>query len=398
MAQPTGIPKGSDYVTRIVDGVTAAGRPAWDALIAADGRDPTPFLRFAFLAALESEGCVGGRSGWDPEFVTLWQGETLVAAAPAYRKWHSYGEYVFDWAWAEAYGRHGLDYYPKLVVAVPFTPVPGPRLLARDAAARRALAQALVAHAQAQSRARRAPLSSLHVLLPDETDLDLLEAQGMMPRDGVQFHWSNPGWAGFDDYLAALSQPKRKKVRAERRHVREAGARCRVLTGHDIDDAQLAYFHRCYARTYRAHHSTPYLNAAFFARWAREAPDDVVLSMAEDDTGIPIGAALLARGGDRLYGRYWGATRPLPCLHFDCAYYAPIEWAIAQGIRTFEGGAQGEHKLARGFLPVRTRSAHWLAHPAFADAVRDFLARETGGIDAYLDELSERLPLRADPA
>ena len=382
----------ADYRTRILPGVDAIGQADWDALLAADAREPTPFLRFAFLRALEAAGCVGGRTGWLPEFVTLWRGGRLHAAAPVYRKLHSYGEYVFDWAWADAYERNGLPYYPKLVCAVPFTPVPGPRLLARDAAARRALAAALLGHARDAGK-----VSSLHVLFVDDIDCAALEAVGLLARAGVQFHWRNPGWSGFDDYLAALSQPKRKKIRAERRRVHEAGVTCRIQTGAAIDPAALAYFHRCYVRTYRAHRSTPYLNVQFFERWAHEAPDDVVLSVARLD-GRDAGAALLARSGPHLYGRYWGATDAVPLMHFETAYYAPIEWAIEQGIASFEGGAQGEHKLARGFGPVRTRSMHWLAHPAFAHAVQRYLEREAGGIDEYLDELDERLPFRGQAA
>jgi predicted N-acyltransferase len=214
-----------------------------------------------------------------------------------------------------------------------------------------------------------------------------------MLRSGVQFHWTNPGFASFDDYLAALAQPKRKKIRAERRKVAEQGFTHRVLEGTDASEADWNFFYRCYVRTYRAHMSTPYLTREFFATIARTMPQNLLLVISSRD-GRQVASSFLMRSSTRLYGRYWGALEPAPFLHFECAYYQPIEWAIANRIATFEGGAQGEHKLARGFLPVKTWSAHWLAHPDFADAVERYLARESGGIDEYLDELTERNPFR----
>lgn len=356
----------------------------WDALLPADA---PPFQRHAFLHGLEQTGCVGARTGWTPEHLTLWDGARLGGAVPLYRKTHSYGEYVFDWAWADAYETHGYAYYPKLVAAVPFTPVPGPRLLAANEGDRAALADALLAHAA------RGGLSSLHVLFPTDAEAALLETRGCMLRFNVQFHWQNAGFGSFEDYLAALSQPKRKKIRAERRRVREEGIEVDVRTGHEASADDWRFFHCCYVNTYRAHHSAPYLKAAFFEGLARTMPESLVLFIARRGRE-PIAASLLMRSATRAYGRYWGSTEFVPCLHFETAYYRPIEWAIGAGIEVIEGGAQGEHKLARGFLPVRTASAHWLAHPAFADAVERFLARETGGIDAYLDELNERLPFR----
>jgi predicted N-acyltransferase len=372
-----------DYRTRIVADPGEVSADAWDALAG-----PGPFTRHAFLRALQSTGCTGDGTGWAPHFVCMLDADDrLAAAAPLYLKSHSYGEYVFDWAWADAYRRHGLDYYPKGLVAVPFTPVPGTRLLARDAAARRALVQALVAESD------RLGLSSLHVLFPDDDDARALAEAGLMKRRGVQFHWTNPGWRDFDDYLAALAQPKRKKIRAERRKVLEAGVSVRVLEGSELDEADWDLFARCYRGTYAAHHSTPYLNRAFFRELARTMPEAVLMAVARRD-GRGIAASLLMRDGDAIYGRYWGALEHVPCLHFEASYYAPIEWAITRGIRRFEGGAQGEHKMARGFMPVETCSFHRLAHPAFADAVARFLEREAGGVDAYLDELDERSPLR----
>ena len=360
---------------------------AWDGLAGAQGTHP--FTRHAFLAALQASGCVGDRSGWQPHFVCLEDRQgALAAAAPLYLKDHSYGEYVFDWAWADAYQRHGLNYYPKALVAVPFTPVPGPRLLARSDAARTALVRALI------DESDRLELSSLHLLFPNETDAAALADAGLMRRRGVQFHWHNPGWRHFDDYLEALSQPKRKKVRAERRKVAEAGIVVDVVEGDRIDEDDWDCFVRGYRNTYAQHHSTPYLNRAFFAQIARTMPESLLMVRARSHDR-PIAAALLMHDEQALYGRYWGALMHVPCLHFEVSYYAPMQWAIARGLRRFEGGAQGEHKMARGFLPVQTCSFHRLAHPAFSDAVERYLQREAGGIDAYLDELRERSPMKA---
>ena len=382
----------TDYRTRILRALDEVHAPQWDALVrasTADGDAPA-FLRHDFLAALERTGCVGPGTGWQPEHLCLFDGPELAAAAPLYRKRHSWGEYVFDWAWADAYERHGLRYYPKLVCAVPFTPVTGPRLLARDTGAREALAGALVAHARA------ARVSSLHVLFPAPADVAALQARQLSLRRGVQFHWHNAGYRDFDAFLAGLAQPKRKKIRAERRKVREAGVHFRRLTGAAIDDAALDFFVRCYEATYAAHGSTPYLDRTFFGEIARSLGDRLILVLALRECR-PIAASLLVRDADRLYGRYWGAIEHVPCLHFETAYYQAIEAAIELGIRTIEGGAQGEHKMARGFLAEPTCSMHWLAEPAFADAVDRFLAREGQAIDGYLDELTERSPFRAGP-
>ena len=385
MSESEGAARAGDYRTRIVADLRDLPAAEWDAL-AAGG---PPFVRHAFLAALQSSGCVGEGTGWHPHFVRVDAPDgTLVAAAPLYLKAHSYGEYVFDWAWADAYQRHGLRYYPKGLVAVPFTPVPGPRLLARDAGARAALVRALLEQCSALR------LSSLHVLFPATPgEGDALAAAGLMRRRGVQFHWTNAGWPDFDAFLGALAQPKRKKIRAERRKVAEAGVTVDLLEGDAIGDADWSFFARCYETTYAQHHSTPYLNRAFFAELGRTMPESLLMARARA-AGRPIAASLLMHDRDALYGRYWGAVEHVPCLHFEASYYAPLEWAIRRGLGRFEGGAQGEHKMARGFLPVQTDSWHWLAHPAFADAVARFLEREAGGVDAYLDELTDRTPMR----
>jgi predicted N-acyltransferase len=304
-------------------------------------------------------------------------------------KGHSYGEYVFDWAWANAYQEHGLDYYPKLLSAIPFTPVSGPRLLARDAPARAALVDVLVKTQKATD------VSSTHVLFPPDEQAKQLADAGFLLRSGVQFHWMNAGYATFDEFLATLEQKKRKNIRAERRKVREAGVTLRRVRGPAITDEEWRFFARCYRNTYSEHFSKPYLNLDFFRRIGKTMPDNLLLVIAERD-GHPIAASLVVHDKTTLYGRYWGALEHVPCLHFETAYYQPLEFCIEQGIQVFEGGAQGEHKMARGFLPTRTWSAHWLAHPSFLDAVARFLEREAGGIDDYIDELNDRSPFRTE--
>ena len=378
-----------NYRTRIHSSLADVGAAAWDGL-AATQADANPFLSFAFLDALHASGSAAAEAGWQPQFLTLWQQDTLMAAMPLYAKEHSYGEYVFDWAWADAYQRNGLEYYPKLLSAIPFTPVSGSRLLARDAAARAALIEALCA-IQTNSG-----LSSTHVLYPPQAEAEALQAAGFLLRTGVQFHWLNNGYADFDAFLDTLERKKRKNIRAERRHVAAAGVTMRQVPGRAATAADWRFFKRCYDHTYSAHHSTPYLNLDFFQRIGASMPDNILLIIAERD-GRPIAASLLIHSANTMYGRYWGALEDVPCLHFETAYYQPIAYCIANGIGCFEGGAQGEHKMARGFLPTKTWSAHWLAHPAFADAIERFLAREQGGIEAYIDELNERNPFRDNP-
>ncbi|AWG32557.1 MULTISPECIES: GNAT family N-acetyltransferase [Burkholderia] len=382
-----------DYRTGILSSPAEVPADEWNALLARDAQ-PTPFLRHEFLDALHVARCAVDDTGWSPHFVTLTDERTgrLAAAAPVYAKQHSYGEYVFDWAWADAYQRNNLPYYPKLLCAVPFTPVQGTRLLAADDDARRHLAATLLAFAE------QSDVSSLHVLFPTGDEARLLESMGMMLREGVQFHWLNDGYRHFDDFLGTLEQKKRKNIRAERRKVHDAGVTFRRLTGDQITDADWRFFSRCYRQTYREHYSSPYLNLDFFRTIGATMPENLLLVIAEAD-GQPIASALAVyrrgeHGGGTLYGRYWGAIEHVPCLHFETAYYQLLEFCIEAGLDTFEGGAQGEHKLARGFLPTVTHSAHWLAHPAFSDAVARFLERETEHIHAYVDELREHDPFR----
>ncbi len=375
-----------DYRTRIISSLAEIGQPAWDGLLALQA-DANPFLSYAFLHALHESGSASEDTGWQPQYLTLWRGDALAAALPMYAKFHSYGEYVFDWAWADAYRRNGLDYYPKLLSAIPFTPVTGNRLIATDADARAALVRALQGVQEASG------LSSTHLLYPTEAEAMQLADAGFLLRKGVQFHWQNEGYDSFDQFLATLEQKKRKNIRAERRKVAEAGIAMRRLRGRDATEADWRFFKRCYDHTYREHYSTPYLNLDFFLRIGETMPDNLLLVIAER-AGRPIASSLLVHDEAALYGRYWGCTEPHPCLHFETAYYQPLEFCIEQRIAAFEGGAQGEHKMARGFLPQQTWSAHWLAHPGFADAVERFLAQEGKGVEAYVWELNERSPFK----
>lgn len=381
------------YNIQIASAPSQIPRDAWNGLLALS-EQATPFMRHEYLCALHDSGCAVTATGWTPAFVTLWQNDQLQAACPLYLKTHSYGEYVFDWAWAQAYAQHGLTYYPKALVAVPFTPVPGTRLLARDTQARNALVQALLEFCSAQK------LSSLHVLLQSSDDQRACEAHELMRRQIVQFHWTNTKnrFKNFDDFLLTLSQDKRKKIKQERRKVEQAGVRFRTLVGEQISTTDWDFFYRCYSQTYFEHGNAPYLSRAFFDAMAREMTSNWVLFVGER-LGQPIACSLVAVSeispNATAYGRYWGAIDRVSCLHFEACYYQPLQWCIEQGLQRFEGGAQGEHKLARGLLPVQSTSAHWLAHPDFADAVAHYLEREEHGVANYLDELESRSPLRA---
>ena len=382
----------NDYVIRVLPSPSDVSPEAWNALLAAQA-EPSPFMRHEYLSALTDSRSATPDSGWLPQFVTLWQGEQLQAACPLYVKDHSYGEYVFDWAWANAYEQHGLAYYPKAVVAVPFTPVPGARLLARDAESRTLLVQGLIA------LCKQLELSSLHLLFGADADIAACPDAGLMLRNTVQFHWTNAQYADFDAFLASLSHDKRKKIRQERRKVADAGVRFRWSRGADIGKADWDFFYRCYERTYREHGNPPYLTRDFFRRMADTMPEAWLLFVAERD-GKPMASSLIALSTEPdsplvAYGRYWGALERVDCLHFEACYYQPLAWCIEHGAQRFEGGAQGEHKMARALMPVKTTSAHWLAHPSFADAVERFLEREGAGIENYMDHLGERSPFKS---
>jgi predicted N-acyltransferase len=365
---------------RVIDSLAALDPGEWNALAG-----PQPFVRHEFLSALIESGCAAPASGWAPQFIVLKRAGMLAAAMPLFVKSHSYGEYVFDWAWADAHERHGIDYYPKLLCAVPFTPVRGPRLLAASDAERLTLIEAALSIAKQNS--------SLHVLFPSEADAALLGARGLLMRRTVQFHWRNEGYADFEAFLARLSHARRKNIRQERRRVAAAGVSLRWLEGGAIERRHWEFFNRCYRRTYAAHRSTPYLSLQFFLRIGAAMPENIAMVLAERGER-PIAAALFLKDGEALYGRYWGTIEHVPLLHFECCYYQAIQYAIAKRLERFEGGAQGEHKLFRGLMPVAAPSAHWLAHPKFARAVESFLEREGAGVERYVDELCEHSPFK----
>jgi predicted N-acyltransferase len=372
---------------RVVETLAGVAAAEWNALSQGD-----PFTSHEFLSALIDTGCASARTGWRPQIILLERNGKLAGAMPLFLKSHSYGEYVFDWAWADAYQRHGLEYYPKLLCAVPFTPVTGPRLLAGNDADRGKLAAA----ALEMSR----DVSSLHVLFPPSHEAELLRGAGMLLRRTVQFHWTNDatreGYADFDDFLSRMTRHRRKVIRQERRRVHETGVACRWLRGAEIERKHWEFFERCYRRTYAAHRSSPYLNLEFFLRLGAAMPQHCLMILAER-AGKPVAATLNLIAENKIFGRYWGAQEHIPLLHFECCYYQAIEFAIANRLQLFEGGAQGEHKLFRGLLPVETHSAHWLAHPSFANAIEDYLKRESAGIARYVDELNEHSPFKAQP-
>ena len=366
---------------RIVESLSAVAAQGWNRLC-----DGSPFLRHEYLHALIDTGCASAPAGWQPQILVLERDGELAGAMPMFLKHHSYGEYVFDWAWAEAYARHGLLYYPKLLCAVPFTPVAGPRLLAASSEDRSLLLDKALELA--------AQISSLHVLFAQPQESALMQQRGMLLRSTVQFHWRNEGYAHFEEFLARMSHQKRKNIRQERRKVREAGVTFQWLRGPDIRPGHWEFLYRCYSNTYAAHRSSPYLNLEFFLRIGATLPENTLLILALRH-GAPIAAAFNFHTADTLYGRYWGAIEHVPLLHFEACYYQAIEFAIAQRLSVFEGGAQGEHKLFRGLLPVQAASAHWLAHPRFTRAIEDYLARETTGIGQYVNELNEHSPFKA---
>ena len=389
-----------DYVIREHASPLEVDAAAWNALLTLQSQ-PSPFLRHEYLAAMHQSGSASPTTGWTPRFITIWLGDTLCAACPLYLKDHSYGEFVFDHSWANAYQQHGLPYYPKALIAPPFTPVPGSRLLARNAESRHILLKAVIAWCEKEN------LSSLHLLFCSDEDVETCKAEALMLRHTVQFHWTNtqPPYADFDAFLATMAQDKRKKIRAERRKVAEAGVTFRWALGVDISNADWDFFYRCYERTYWEHGNAPYLSRDFFKQMQTTMPENWLLFTAERD-GAPIGTSLVAaqaintpatdiNNTEKIaYGRYWGALERVDCLHFEACYYQPIEWCINHGYHRFEGGAQGEHKMARALLPIKATSAHWLAHPAFAEAVQRFLDREGQGIENYMEDLGRRSPLK----
>jgi uncharacterized protein len=459
----------NDYVTRVHTSPLQVNALQWNALLRQSDAS-SPFMRHEYLAALHTSGSAVEATGWLPQFVSLYSPDTardkgqLLASAPLYVKDHSYGEYIFDHAWARAYQEHRLPYYPKATVAVPYTPVPGTRYVSRSAE------HTALLIAQQLAFCEQNKLSSLHALFTSASDNAACEGANLMARQTVQFHWTNqtpkldqtptlrtivsslppegarfalgrPGgetshrdselepYGSFDHYLSTLAQDKRKKIRAERRKVAGAGVTWRTTEGKNISEADWAFFYRCYERTYLEHGNAPYLTPAFFEAMASTMPENWVMFTAQH-SGQPIACSLIAVSGwgdldssvatqvttnsianypistsenclknfqkpEKIaYGRYWGALARVDSLHFEACYYQPLEWCIQNGYHRFEGGAQGEHKMARGLLPITAHSQHWLAHPQFADAVARFLEREGAGMENYMEHLEGRSPFR----
>lgn len=368
---------------RCLDALAGVEPAAWDALH--DGRNP--FLHHAFLDGLECCGCLRPDWGWTPRHLTLWDGGQLVAAAPGYLKTNSHGEFVFDHAWAQAYARQGLDYYPKWLCAVPYSPVTGPRLLARDEDTRRMLLAALVERLTAEG------LPSAHVNFHEQSK-DALFGEEWLLRLDVQYQWRNHGgWNDFDAFLAAMDHKHRKNIRQERAKVARAGVCFRRLHGDEASPAELEAIHRFYLQTFDDYGNAPALTLDFIQHVAREMPRNILIILAEIDDA-PVAGALCLVGADTLYGRYWGSDIPLPGLHFETCYYQGIEYCLEQGLARFEPGAQGEHKLARGFLPAFVRSRHFIAHPAFRSALRDWCGQEAMSVRRYAAALAAHGPFR----
>ena len=367
-----------EFITSIQE-ISAAH---WDALT-----DGTPLLSYAFLSALENSGSVGQGTGWNPQPLIVRQAEKLVGAMPLYLKSHSYGEYVFDWAWADAYQRSGLDYYPKLLSAIPFSPITSARLLSKSADTQFLMIEAL------EKVMQNNLLSSAHVLFPDDVNAKQFEAVGWLKRTGVQFRWQNKKYADFEEFLTTLSHDKRKKIHQERKKIQNAGVVCRWIKGTEIMESDWDFFFQCYSNTYTEHHSTPYLTRAFFSEIGKTMPKNILLIVAEIG-GESIASTLNIYNQNTLYGRYWGAAQFVSGLHFELCYYQAQQFCIAEKITFFEGGAQGEHKLARGFEPRPTCSYHKIAHPDFEEAIKQFLGRESEGVAAYTNELEERVPFK----
>jgi len=432
------------YIKKLAD----VPAEVWNAMVPADA----PFLRHEFLCALEETGCVNEQTGWVPHHIVVVDEDpdvasadvasvdeatpdvprhvdessdqadqatdttsdlvadskpdsdsgtnsttngdahtTLLGAMPLYLKFHSYGEYIFDWAWADAYNRAGLEYYPKLLCSVPFTPVTGPRLLVRNDAQRDRVGGAMIE--TAIDMAKEMGVSSAHFLFTDEADTKLFADAGLMTRTGSQFHWDNDGYETFDDYVAALSSKRRKNVRRERRRVKEQGIEFDNITGDDLTEEHWDTFYRFYRATIDFRGAEAYLTKKFFKQIGVTMRDQILLTLARHD-GAYVAGALNLIGQDTLYGRYWGSTGYFDDLHFETCYYQGIDYCIANGKKRFEAGAQGEHKLNRGLLPVKTWSAHWISHPQFADAIGDFLEQEKQGVSRYVDVMHAHTPFK----
>jgi predicted N-acyltransferase len=371
---------------RVVDSIGSIPAQEWNALETGGN----PFVRHEFLLALERAGCVGPGTGWIPRHLLLQTaaGE-IEAALPLYSKSDSWGEFVFDWSWARAYQQAGLPYYPKLVSMAPFTPAPGPRLLAKTQAARERMAAALVEHARSQR------VSSAHILFVTDADRAALGSRDYLWRKDCQFHWRNHEYASFDAFLATFRSEKRKKALRERRRVQENGIRFRTLAGEEMDARLWDIVFGFSASTFAVRGHAHYLNVEFFRSISAALPGGVVVKLAELE-GTPIATAIFFRGGDTLYGRYWGAAAEFHSLHFETCYYQGIEYCIEQGLQRFEPGTQGEHKVPRGFEPTQTWSAHWIADPRFRRAIDSYLDQERTAVDEYIRQVQEHVPFKKE--
>ena len=376
----------SAFRPRFLTSIAEIDPASWNAL--AGGSQP--FVRHEFLLALEQSGCASPRTGWTPRHLVITDARgNAIGALPLYLKKHSRGEFVFDFTWASAYAQHGLEYYPKLVAAIPFTPVQGPRLLvsktADAGAVSSALIQAVAEHARSEG------LSSWHVLFPDDAARTALQGAGLIERRDCQFHWFNQGYESFDAFLATFTAEKRKKAKRERRRVAEAGIVFDTRLGGDMDADLWAAVYEFYADTFHRHGHDPYLTLPFFKRIAAAMPDKIMLKVARQGTQ-PIAVAIFFIGDDALFGRYWGAGGNYHSLHFETCYYQGIEYCIEHKLARFEPGTQGEHKVPRGFVPTLTSSAHDIVDPRFAAAIRDFALRESRGVDSYAAAVNEHVP------
>lgn len=375
----------------IIEKLSKVPSADWNALLSPDA---SPFLKHEFLSALEETTCVGANTGWQIAHLTLYRSKKLIGAMPLYLKQHSYGEFVFDWSWAQAYEQQGMQYYPKALCAVPFTPVQGSRILFAPLENKIQVQEQLIAGLKTLLVQNN--LSSAHILFPLGEQTQAMVDQGFMLRDSVQFHWHNHHFVNFEQFLSTLTMKRRKNIRQEREKVSRAGISFRHIPGQSAIDEDWEFFYQCYANTYIEYHSSPYLKQDFFKLLCRRMPENLHLIVAQRGHS-PIAASLLFvdAASSTAYGRYWGALEHIPCLHFETAYYQAIEYCIEQQIETFEGGAQGEHKMARGFLPTTIQSAHFIVDPQFSKAVKHFLEREQLGIGAYVDELAEHSPLKS---
>jgi len=375
----------------IIGSLNEVSNNEWNALHGTQ----VPFLRHEFLCALEKHHCVGEATGWIPQHILLYEDNTLLGAVPQYLKTNAYGELVFDWAWAEAYQRNGANYYPKLVIAIPYTPASGPRLLIAPHADRdkisAQLIQCMLEHA------KQYKVSSLHCLFPHLDDLQQLTQQGLLSRLGCQFHWhnlpDNENYRDFDDYLDHFTSRKRKKIRRERRAVTETGITLQRLYGNELSDGQWQTVHRHYCSTFDRLSGYATLSLDFFREISRTLPQQLIVMLAEHQ-GNTVASAICFRDDTTLYGRHWGCDAHFQNLHFEACYYQGLEYCIEHRLQCFDPGAQGEHKISRGFLPTATWSAHWIAEPRFRSAITDFLQQETQGMQHYIDNLHKHSPFK----